>query len=105
MRPSGCSAIRRGGKQPARSFILSCFGDSVRINSHDLKTHPSIEAFARGVMASEYAPDFVKEDEALRKQYPPCPLPGLGPALIWEPPAIHAETMASYRRSMARTAA
>jgi hypothetical protein len=92
-------------KQPARSFILSCFGDSVRINGHDLKSHPSLKAFARGIMASEHTPDFVKNDEALRKRYPPRPLAGFGPALIWEPPAIHAETMASYRRSMARTAA
>jgi hypothetical protein len=92
-------------KQPARNFILSCFGDSVRLNGHDLKSHPSIEAFAHGLMASEHAPDFVKNDEALCKLYPPRPLAGLGPALVWEPPALHAETMASYRRSMARTAA
>jgi hypothetical protein len=92
-------------KHPARSFILSCFGDSLRANDHNFKSHPSLEAFARGLMASEHTPDFVKNDEALRKQYPPRPLAGLGPALIWEPPAIHAETMASYRRSMARTAA
>ncbi len=89
-------------KQPARDFIRSCFGASVRANDHDLESHPGIEDFARGIMASEHAPDFVKNDEALRKEYPPCPLAGLGPALIWEPPAIHAETMASYRRSMAR---
>src|ERR1019366_10512741 len=92
-------------KQPALGYIGSCFGYSVRANGHDLKSHPSFEAFARGVMASEHAPDFVKNDEALRKQYPPCLLAGFGPALIWEPPAIHAETMACYRRSMARTAA
>jgi hypothetical protein len=92
-------------KQPARNFILSCFGDSLRLNDHDLKSHPSFEAFARGIMASEHTPDFVKNDEALRKRYPPCLLAGFGPALIWEPPAIHAETMACYRRSMARTAA
>jgi hypothetical protein len=92
-------------KQPARGFIRSCFGASVRANDHDLESHPGIEDFARGIMASEHAPDIVKNDEALRKEYPPFPLAGLGPALIWEPPAIHAETMASYRRSMARTAA
>ena len=92
-------------KQPALGYIGSCFGYSVRANSHDLKSHPSLKAFARGIMASEHTPDFVKNDEALRKRYPPRPLAGLGPALIWEPPAIHAETMACYRRSMARTAA
>ena len=92
-------------KHPALGYIGSCFGYSVRANGHDLKSHPSFEAFARGVMASEHAPDFVKNDEALRKQYPPWPLAGLGPALVWEPPALHAETMASWRRSQARAAA
>lgn len=92
-------------KQPTRNFILSCFGNSLRLNDHDLKSHPSFEAFARGIMASEHTPDFVENDEALGKLYPPCPLPGLGPALVWEPPARHAKTMASWRRSQARAAA
>ena len=71
-------------KQPALGYIGSCFGYSVRANGHDLKCHPSIEAFARGVMASEHAPDFVKKDEVLRKRYPPRPLRGLGSGLCWE---------------------
>jgi hypothetical protein len=94
-----------GSKQPSLSYIVSCFAYSLRANDHDFNSHPSLKAFARGIMASEHTPDFVKNDEALRKRYPPRPLAGLGPALIWEPPAIHAETMACYRRSMARTAA
>jgi hypothetical protein len=44
-------------------------------------------------------------DEQLKKRFPPRPLNGLGPGLYWEPPELHAKTMASYRRSMARTAA
>jgi hypothetical protein len=92
-------------KQPALGYIGSCFGYSVRANGHDLKSHPSFEAFARGVMASEHAPDFVKKDEVLRKRYPPRPLRGLGPGLCWEPPKLHAQTMASYRRSLARSRA
>jgi hypothetical protein len=92
-------------KQPSHSFIASSFGDSLRANDHNFKSHPCLEAFARGVMASEHAPDFVKKDEALRKQYPPRPLAGLGPALVWEPPALHAETMASWQRSQAHSRA
>jgi hypothetical protein len=38
-------------------------------------------------MASEYAPDFIKKDEELQRRFPPRPLAGLGPALVWEPPA------------------
>ena len=76
-------------KQPALSFILACFGSSVRANDFDLTSHPDFEDFARGIMASEYAPDFVKNDEVLLKLYPPCPLPGLGPGLVWEPSELH----------------
>lgn len=94
-----------GSKQPSLSYIVSCFAYSLRANNWDFNSHPSFEDFACGVMASEHAPDFVKNDAALRKQYPPRPLAGLGPALVWEPPALHAETMASWQRSLARSRA
>jgi hypothetical protein len=40
---------------------------------------------ACGVIASPYAPPFIKNDENLRKLYPPQPLDGLGSGLIWRP--------------------
>lgn len=77
-------------KLPAFDYIASCIGYSIRATGHDFDSHPGFEDFARGVMASEYAPDFVKNDEVLLKLYPPCRLPGLGPGLVWEPSEIHA---------------
>jgi hypothetical protein len=70
-----------------------------------VEKHPSFNDYARGLMASEYTPDFIKKDEDLQRRFAPRPLTGLGPALIWEPPALHAKTMASWRRSRARSLA
>jgi hypothetical protein len=67
--------------------------------------HPEFFDYACGIMASEYMGyPGIKEDEQLKKRFPPRPLNGLGPGLYWEPPELHAETMASYRRSLARAA-
>jgi len=77
----------------------------VACRDYAVEKYPSFYDYACGLMASEHAPDFVKKDEALRKQYPPRPLAGLGPALVWEPPALHAETMASWQRSQAHSRA
>ena len=77
------------GNQSSLSYIVSCFGYSLRAHNWDFSNHPSFEDFVRGVLAAGYAPDFVKEDEALRKRYPPCPLCGLNPGNCWEPPKLH----------------
>ncbi len=75
-----------GSTQPSLSYIVSCFGYSLRANDWDFNSHPSFDDFARGVMASERSPDFVKNDEALRKRYPPCPLSHLNAGNCWDPP-------------------
>ena len=84
--------------------IVAWFACSLACLDYDVSEHPSFEDYARGVMASDHAPDFIKKEEELQRRFPPCPLTGLGPALVWEPPALHAETMASFRRSLARAA-
>ena len=63
------------------NYIISRFAHSLLANAWDFDNHPSFEEYARGVMASEHAPDFVKKDRLLRKRYPPLHLPGLGPGL------------------------
>jgi hypothetical protein len=89
-------------KQPSLSYIVSRFGSSVETHNWDFNSHPSFDDFVCGMMASEHTPDFVKNDEALRKRYPPRHLPGLNAGHCWEPPEQHAQTLASHRRSMAR---
>src|SRR5207244_1486647 len=87
------------------SYIVSCFAYSLR--SHvlfrgDENSHPSFEDFAAGVLASESSPDFVREDEALRKRYPPRRLRDLNAGNCWEPPELPKRTMASHGRNRAR---
>jgi hypothetical protein len=67
--------------------------------------HPHFDEYARGMLASAYAPDFFRQNEDLLKRFPPRPLAGLGPGCMWLPPQEHAEQMASYHRSRAREAA
>jgi hypothetical protein len=85
--------------------IIAQFACSLRSLGWDYTRHPSFEDFVRGVLASKKAPKFVLADEALRRRYPPRPLAGLGPYLVWEPPERHARTMEAYRRTQARDAA
>jgi hypothetical protein len=71
-------------EQPSLSHIVSCFAYSLRARDWDFNSHPSFEDFTRGALASDHAPDFVREDEELRKRYPPRHLRGLGPGLCWD---------------------
>jgi hypothetical protein len=84
------------------SHIISCFAYSLRSLDWDTGRHPNFNDFARGVLASKHAPEFVLKDKALQRQYPPCHLPGLGPWLVWEPAEQHAGTMEAYQRDYAR---
>jgi hypothetical protein len=74
-------------KQPSLSHIVSCFAYSLRAHDYEVDSHPSFEDFACGVTASQYAPDIVRNDEVLRKRYPPRHLRGLNAGHCWEPPA------------------
>jgi hypothetical protein len=80
--------------------IVAWYARSLEARQYDIEEHPSFDDFARGVMASEYAPGFITEDEQLRRQ-----LTGLGPGLYWRPPERHARTVPSYRRSKTRARA
>jgi len=65
-------------------YILKWYARSLAGTHYDVHKHPPFYDFACGVMASEFAPDFTKNDEELQKRFPPCPLSGLGPGLMWE---------------------
>jgi hypothetical protein len=64
-------------------YIVSVFARSLAMRDYEIEGHPRFDQYARGVMASENAPDLLTNDAELRKQYPPAPLPGLGPGLVW----------------------
>jgi hypothetical protein len=84
--------------------IVALYARSWEGRDYD-QDHPTFFDYACGVMASDHMGyPGIKEDAQLRKRFPPCQLTGLGPGLCWEPPKLHAQTMASYRRSLARAA-
>jgi hypothetical protein len=93
--------LKRGGAQ----HILAWYARSLDDRKYDVLEHPSFDDYARGVMASEYAPDFIRKDEELLKCFPPCPLKGLGPGLGWNPPKRYVRTTESYQGNRTRTAA
>jgi hypothetical protein len=63
-------------------YIWSVFARSLEAQ-RPAAAHPSFEEYACGVMASPFAPNFIKQDHELLKRYPPRPMPGLGPGLMW----------------------
>ena len=65
------------------NYIISVFGRSLAYRDFRTEGHPNFDEYARGVMASEMAPPFIREDEQLLRQYPPEPLKGMGPGLQW----------------------
>ena len=72
----------KGGGLP---HVVAWFARSLEAHNYEFCSHPSFEDYARGVMASPYAPDFIKSDQQLRGRFPPTPLNGLGPGLMWRP--------------------
>jgi hypothetical protein len=86
-------------------FLLKYYARSLESRGYDVQAHPSFYDYACGAMASEFnGLQQLKQDEGLRKRFPPRPLAGLGPGLIWEPPKIHARTMATLRKYRQREA-
>jgi hypothetical protein len=63
--------------------LVADFARSLEANGWDINGHPSFEDFARGVLASEYSPDFTRTNAELLKRYPPKPLRGIGPGQVW----------------------
>jgi len=94
-------ALKVGGLK----HIVAWYACSLACRDYAVEKHPSFDDYACGLMASEYTPGFVKNDEELQRRFPPRPLAGIGPGLVWEPPAIHAKTMASWHRSLAHPSA
>ena len=68
--------------------ILAWYSRSLDCCNYDVLAHPAFVDYARGVMASDDAPDFIKKDEELQKRFPPQPLQWLNNAMVWEPPAL-----------------
>jgi hypothetical protein len=93
-------ALKYGGLH----HIIAWFARSLAGRDYDWSKHPSFYVYSCGVMASEYTLSEIKNDQELLRRFPPCPLEGLDHGMDWNPPELHAQIMASYRRGKARAA-
>jgi hypothetical protein len=85
--PIGYDEREATKRQSLLGILVGLYARSLENRKYDLQEHPSFEDYARGVMASERnCFPGMKEDEQLKKRFPPRPLKVLGPALCWEPP-------------------
>ena len=67
------------------AHLVTQFSKSLAANGWDIHSHPSFKAYARGVMASPLAADLVRNDDAMRKRYPPRELQFILSGMIWRP--------------------
>ncbi len=74
-------------KHGGADHILAWYSRSLDCRNYDVVMHPSFHDHACGVMASEYCPYFIKQDEELQRRFPPRRLEWLNNAMVWEPPA------------------
>lgn len=82
--------------------IVGLYARSLEGRKYDLQEHPSFDDYARGVMASEHNGfTEMKEDERLKKRFPPRQLKGLGPGLYWGPSDPPARRKRSRIRAVA----
>jgi hypothetical protein len=92
-------------------YILALYARSLEGRRYNLEEHPPFSDYASGVLWEAERidgeigtlPNYPELAE-LKKRYPPARLAGIGPGFRWQPPKLHAQTMASYRRSRRRTA-
>jgi len=68
--------------------LVAEYARSLEANKWEFHNHPSFEEFARGALASEYSPEFTRENAALCERFPPRLLRGLGPGQIWQKPTV-----------------
>jgi hypothetical protein len=64
-------------------YIVSLFARSLAHRDYRTEGHPKFDEYARGVMASDMTPEWIREDKQLLRRYTPKPLDGMGGGLIW----------------------
>jgi len=91
--------LKRGGAV----HILAWYGRSLDSQNYDVLAHPAFHDYACGVMASAHTPDFIRNDEELRRRFPPRPLAWLNNGLVWEPPTHKRRGRSPADRGRSRT--
>ena len=67
--------------------VTAWYARSLALLEYKEDEHPDLETFGSGVMASPFVPPHLLHDAELASRFPPRVLGGLGPGLIWSPPA------------------
>jgi hypothetical protein len=91
-------------KHGGLDHILAWYARSLECRNYDVLEHPAFDDYARGVMASEFCPSFIKtEDETgeLRRRFPPRPLEWLNNAMVWDAPKQKRRRLRSTCRTRA----
>jgi hypothetical protein len=84
------------------AHIVAWYARSLAGCGYNYDEHPSFDDYAAGVMASEkHAPDFIRNNEEMRRRFPPRPLNWLGSGLYWQPPGAQPKRRKS-RQAQAR---
>jgi hypothetical protein len=78
-----------GATRAAFYHLIANYAVSLSGEGYDFNIHPSFEDYASSVLASDYAPNILKNDEELCNRYPPRNLCTIGPGLCWEPPKVN----------------
>jgi len=95
--PLSAAEIAKMQEDPdPRLQLVGHFADSLRCNDWNYQQHPPFSIYARGVMAYEHAPLELRNDPALRREFPPRPLAGIDSSLYWRTP----EKIEEYRQEI-----
>lgn len=82
-----CYGEREALKHGGQDHIIALFARSLAVQGYDWRKHPTFYDYACGIMASKNIVYGVKNDDELKKRYPPRPLQGLKECdLCWEHP-------------------
>ena len=80
-------AEREELKMGGLPHIIAWYARSLAARKYNFEEHPSFDEYASGVMASEkHAPGFIRDNEEMRRRFPPRPLAWLETGLYWCPP-------------------
>jgi hypothetical protein len=95
-----CYGDREDLKVWGLPHLVAWFAGSVDSRDFVVDGHPLFDDYARGVMASPFAPEFITRDPVLQKRFPPQPLQGLGPGLCWTWPLAKIRDASPFRQQL-----
>ena len=84
--------MKSGGDE---QHLFAYFAQSIHCRSYYVSGHPSFDTYARGVLSAAECPSFFKQNKDLVEKFPPQPIYGLEPGLVYLNPTKLARIAAS----------